>query len=103
MATTRLLNSFGHSRWSRALPWVALGLLALLAYENLSDNPFGLPLWLFSVPVLLAVVSMVVAVREERIVGVLVSGLVIIAIPLWFVVLVLLFHFVSLKGTDFSP
>lgn len=98
-----MLSRMSRRGWSRTLPWVALVLLALLAWENLRDNPYGLPLWLFAVPVVLAVVSLVLAVRAERIVDIVVSGLVIVAIPVWVAATIVLLHFVSLRGSDFSP
>ncbi len=85
------------------MPWLALGLLVLLALDNLAGNPYGLPLWLFAVPVLLAVVALVLAVRAERKLDVVVSSLVVIAIPLWLGALVVLFRLVHFQGGDFSP
>ncbi len=96
-----MLSRMTRRRWSRTLPWIALVLLALIAWANLRD--YGLPVWLFAVPVALAVVSLVLAVRAGRIVDILVSGLVIVAIPLWFAGLILLIHFVSLNDGSFTP
>lgn len=84
------------------MPWIALALLAALAWEDLLDNPHGFPLWWFAVPVLLAILSIIVAVREARILDIVVSALVIIAIPVWFAALVVLLHLVTLKGSDWQ-
>jgi hypothetical protein len=89
--------------WTQALPWVALVLLVVLALENLAGNPYGLPLAYFVLPVGLALVALVLAVQARRWLDIVVSALVVVAIPLWFLALILMFQFVHLDNRSFSP
>jgi hypothetical protein len=86
--------------WTRALPWVALVLLIVVALLNLDGYPAG---GLFVVPIALALIALVVAVRARSRLDIVVSGLVIAAIPLWFLVLILMFQFVHLGNSSFAP
>jgi hypothetical protein len=82
---------------------VSLVLLVVLALENLGGNPYGLSLGLFVLPVGLALVALVVAVQARRRLDIVVSALVVVAIPLWFLALIFMFQFVHLNNSSFSP
>jgi hypothetical protein len=86
--------------WPRALPWVALVLLVLVAFLNIAGYNAG---WWFVLPVGLAVVGLVFALRARRWRDVVASALVVLAVPVWFVVLIFLFHSVRLDNNAFSP
>lgn len=86
--------------WTRALPWVALVLLVVVALVNLGGYFAGE--W-FVLPVGLALVALVFAVQARRRLDILVSALVIVAIPLWFLGLIFLIQFVQLPNNSFSP
>lgn len=76
--------------WTRALPWVALVLLIVVALLNLDGYPAG---GLFVVPI----------ARARSRLDIVVSGLVIAAIPLWFLVLILMFQFAHRGNSSFAP
>lgn len=82
---------------------MSLVLLVVLALENLGGNPYGLSLGLFVLPVGLALVALVVAVQARRRLDIVVSALVVVAIPLWFLALIFMFQFVHLNNSSFSP
>lgn len=86
--------------WTRALPWVALVLLVVVALVNLGGYFAGE--W-FVLPVGLALVALVFAVQARRRRDIVVSALVIVAIPLWFLGLIFLVQFVQLPKNSFSP
>jgi len=86
--------------WTRALPWVALILLVVVALVNMAGYFAGE--W-FVLPVGLALVALVFAVQARRRLDIVVSALVIGAIPLWFVGLIFLIQFVQLPNNSFSP
>jgi hypothetical protein len=58
---------------------------------------------LFVLPVGLALVALVVAVQARRRLDIVVSALVVVAIPLWFLALIFMFQFVHLNNSSFSP
>jgi len=86
--------------WTRALPWVALALLVVVALVNMAGYFAGG--W-FVLPVGLALVAMVFAVQARRRLDIVVSALVIGAIPVWFLGLIFLIQFVQLPNNSFSP
>ncbi len=86
--------------WTRALPWVALLLFVVVALLNLGGYPDGV---LFVLPVVLALVALVFAVQARRWLDIVVSALVVAAIPLWFLALILMFQSVHLNNNSFSP
>jgi hypothetical protein len=88
---------------TRAFPWIALLLLVIIVLEKLAGDPYRLPDGLFALPVGLAIVGLVVAVRAQWRPGIVLSILVIVAIPIWFAALVFLFQFVHIDNNSFSP
>jgi hypothetical protein len=58
----------------------------------------------FVLPIGLAIVSLIVAVRARRRLDIVISALVLAAIPLWLLALIVLFQFTSpLSNNAFSP
>jgi len=79
---------------------VALVLLVLVALLNVAGYNAG---WWFVLPVGLAVVGLVFALKARRWRDVVVSAVVVLAIPVWFLALILLFRSVRLDNNSFSP
>lgn len=79
---------------------MALVLLVVGALVNLGGYFAGE--W-FVLPVGLAIVALVFAVQARRRLDIVVSALVIAAIPLWFLALIFMFQFVRLGNSSFSP
>lgn len=80
---------------------MALSLLILVAAINLGGGPWSN---LFALPIGLAIVGLVFAVRAHRRLDIVVSSLVIAAIPLFFLGLIVLFHFAGpFPNNAFSP
>lgn len=59
--------------------------------------------WWFVVPVGMALFALVVAVQARRRLDIVVSALVIVAIPMWFLALIVMFQFVHLGNGSFAP
>ncbi len=93
-------NPLARQPWTRALPWVALVLLVAVALLNLGGYPYG---GFFVLPVGLALVALVLAVKARERLDIVVSALVVVAVPLWFLTLMFLFQFVRLDNGSFSP
>jgi hypothetical protein len=79
---------------------VALVLLVVVALVNLGGYYAGE--W-FVLPVGLALVALFLAVQARRRLDIVVSALVIAAIPLWFLTLIFVLQFVHLENNSFSP
>ncbi len=79
---------------------MALVLLVVVALVNLGGYYAGE--W-FVLPVGLALVALFLAVQARRRLDIVVSALVIAAIPLWFLTLIFLLQFVHLENNSFSP
>jgi hypothetical protein len=87
--------------WTRALPWLALALLVVVAIVNAGGGPWAG--W-FVVPVGLALIALVFALRARRWLDVVVSAFVVLAIPLWLLGIVFLLQFTHpLDNNSFSP
>jgi hypothetical protein len=86
--------------WTRFLSWIALALFIFVALLNSSGQPDG---WWFVVPVGLAVVAFVIAVRARRRWDIVISTVVVLALPVWLVGLLVLIQFLHLPNNAFSP
>jgi hypothetical protein len=86
--------------WTRALPWAALILLVVVALVNVGGYFAGE--W-FVLPIGLALVALVIAVQARRRLDIVVSALVIVAMPLWLLGLIFMFQLVHLGSNSFSP
>jgi hypothetical protein len=86
--------------WTRFLSWIALALFIVVALLNLSGQPDG---WWFLLPVGLALVGLVIGVRARRRWDIVISGLVVLALPVWLLGLLILIQFVRLPNDAFSP
>jgi hypothetical protein len=86
--------------WTRWLPWLALALFVLAVLLNGAGYPFA---WWFVLPVGLGVVGLVFAVKARRRVDVVVSVLVVLALPVWVLILIVGIQFVRLPNNAFSP
>jgi hypothetical protein len=87
--------------WTRALPWLALGLMVVATLRNVAG--YNAASW-YVPPVLLALVAVFFAVRARRWVDFAVSAFVVLAIPLWLLGIIVLFHFAGpLPNNAFSP
>ena len=86
--------------WTRFLSWIALALFIFVALLNVYGQPDG---WWFVLPVGLAVVALVIGVRARRRWDIVISAVVVLAVPVWFAGLLVLIQFVHLPNDAFSP
>lgn len=86
--------------WTQFLSWVALALFILVALLNVSGYPFA---WWFALPVGLAIVALVIGIRARKRLDIVLSALIVVAIPLWFLADVFLLSFMRLANNSFSP
>jgi hypothetical protein len=87
--------------WSQFLSWIALALFVVVALLNASGAQAS---WWFVLPVGIALVALVVGVRARRRLDVVVSALVVLAIPVWLLGIIVLLQFAHpLSNNSFSP
>ncbi len=73
-------RSWARQPWTQWLPWVALALFILAALINIAGYDASSA---FLYPVGLAIVSLVIGIAARRRVDIVLSALIILAIPIW--------------------
>ncbi len=86
--------------WTRFLSWIALALFIIIALINVNGQPDG---WWFVLPVGLAVVAFVIGVRARRRWDIVISAVVVMALPVWLLGLLVFVQLVHLPSDAFSP
>jgi hypothetical protein len=96
-------RSWARQPWTQSLAWVALFLFILAALINIAGYNASSA---FICPVGLAIMSLVIGIAARRRVDIVLSALIILAIPLFFLGIVVLFALSPnpvLNNNSFSP
>jgi hypothetical protein len=80
-------RSWARQPWTQWLPWAALALFIFVALINIAG--FFAPWW-FLLPVGLAMVSLVFGIVARRRVDIVLSALIVLALPLWLLGIIVL-------------